>query len=826
MTHIITSVRQTNLWALSKFIRNNKNTVRSINNLSYNLNFFSLHNRSLVTPSFPIRTMATIAASFSSSTDNYSQRIPSLNWSLTSTEVNDRCTKLIQQANATLDSIATATNPDWTSVLGPLAALDRNLETETCVLTFLKDVSTDEQVRSASAVAQSALSAWEVSAGMREDVYKAVKLAIEKLGINTEAGIITAEQAKAANLDHEATRFVERTLRDYRRKGLHLPDTIRKELTGIRTVISDLCIQFQQTLGEWKVTLAFTKEELAGMPDDWISSLDKEKVNDVETGKYVVTLSYPHVVPILKTCTVPSTRAAVEKAFNSRGHPQNTEVLSQIVRLRRYAAKLLGYPSHASYVLEERMAGNPEKVETFLKTLQKDLLPLHKSDLATLNNLKSTEEPNQGTVNMADYRYYQEKDLSMKYNIDHEMIKKYFPLQYTLDAMLKIYETILSLKFVLLPAGSVPTWHPDVQVYAVIDNSQELRSQVNNDLSSIIGPNGWITHNPGELCGYFYLDLHPRPGKYTHAAVFPLLSGCAAGDLPTNTNNNGDRTLPLCAMVCNFPKPTSTAPSLMRHEEVETLFHEFGHVMHHICSRTRFHRFASFRCENDFVEAPSQMLEEWVWSIDTLQLLSNHYQTNEKLPEELCKKLEISRSVHSGLFNTRQIFLALLDYTIHTLPALDLPSNLSFASLVNTNDTSTATSSSTTEGKPLDNVLKQLPPITDDENIEKQLVHLHNTVLLIPWTEGTNFAASFGHLVGGYDAQYYGYLWSEVYANDMAESVFRTSKKGLLDPISGYRYRSCILAPGGARDAADSLKGFLGREPSNAAFLKLKGIGK
>lgn len=771
----------------------------------------------------------------SSAAEEYAQRIPPLVWSLSAAEVNDRCTQLIQKADKILDGIATATLPNWSSVLGPLAALDRDLETETCVLTFLKDVSTDEQVRAASAAAQSMLSAWEVSAGMREDVYLNVTKSIQSLGIDTTSNggniCITPEQSAAANLDVEATRFIERTLRDYRRKGLHLSKEIRDELTGVRTAISDLCIQFQQTLGEWNVTLAFTKEELAGMPDDWINSLDKEKSKETseETGKFVVTLSYPHVVPVLKTCTVPSTRAAVEKAFNSRGHPQNTQVLTQIVRLRRYAANLLGYSSHASYILEERMAGNPEKVVNFLKTLQNDLLPLHNEDLATLNALKNTEEPGKGPVTMADYRYYQEKDLGMKYEIDHETIKNYFPLEYTLQAMLNVYETILSLKFVPLPPNSVPTWHSDVQVYAVIDNSQELRAQVKNDLSSVVGPAGWTTHNPGELCGYFYLDLHPRPGKYTHAAVFPLLSGCAAGDLSTKENST-ERNVPLCAMVCNFPKPTSNAPSLMRHEEVETLFHEFGHVMHHICSRTRLHRFASFRCENDFVEAPSQMLEEWVWDIQTLQLLSNHYQTNEKLSPELCKKLEKSRNAHSGLFNTRQIFLALLDYTIHTLPSLPLPSNVSFAKPTDTSSSSLSStpSSSSVTAKPLDTLLKELPPFTDEENIEKQLVSLHDTVLKIAWTEGTNFAASFGHLTGGYDAQYYGYLWSEVYATDMAEGVFRSSSsgKGLMDPVSGYRYRSNILAPGGARDAADSLKGFLGREPSNAAFLKLKGIGK
>lgn len=519
---------------------------------------------------------------------------------------------------------------------------------------------------------------------------------------------------------------------------------------------------------------------------------------------YEISLSYPHVVPILKLCAVPATRAAVEKAFNSRAVPGNVNALERLVALRREAAGLLGYPSHAAYVLEERMATTPETVTSFLESLGRDLAPLLESDLAALQELKTAEEgAASGPVGMADYRYYMERELKDKYAVDHDKIKEYFPLEHVLDRVLYMYQRMLGLRFEQTPThvtavttetapdpaaesaaalagnaatdapavaeGSIAVWHEEVRAYRVYDAAA-----------------GSSTSD--QAIGVFYLDLHPRTGKYGHAAVFPLVSGCDAGPVSPSRDETAakasGRVMPVCAMVCNFTKPTPSSPSLLRHEEVVTLYHELGHVFHHLLSETRLHYFASFRCETDFVEAPSQMLENWCWVPSMLRLLSGHYEDlNKQLPEDMAAKLVESRKAHAGLLNTRQCFLATFDMRLHTLPATE--------------------------------------SVAESVDTAALLEVLHRDLLRLPMTPGTNFGASFGHLAGGYDSGYYGYLWSEVYAADMFETLFAADP---LNPEAGQRYRRGILARGGSQDAKDFLRELLGREPSNKAFLRQKGL--
>ena len=514
--------------------------------------------------------------------------LPALNWQLTAADITAAADAVIAASTAQLDAVAVSA-PTWGAAIAPLVTMDRDLEARTSAVTFLKDVSTDKAVRDASTAACATLSAYEVAAGMRLDVFKAVKAYAEA----------AAQTAPAGTLDPEAARFVERTLRDFRRRGLDLPEATRKEVEALRTKISAIQVAFAQTLAEDDTKLAFSAEQLGGMPPDFIASLQPAEAAGAEsgsssttTGLLTVTMAYPHVVPILKLCTVPATRSAVEKAFNSRAHPSNTKLLEELAELRRRAAGLLGYPSHAAFVLDERMAKDPATVAAFLSRLRADLAPLHASDLSVLKTLQTREEGAAAVLGMGDYRRMQEIDLQERYAVDGDALKAYFPLGTVLSGMFGIYETLLSVKFAKLagPEVAAHVWHADVDVYEVLEDAEGA--------------------SKGSRLGIFYLDMHPREGKYTHAAVFPLISGCESGPAtPSPSFPAPARVMPVCAMVCNFTKPSEGAPSLLRHEEVVTLFHEFGHVMHHLLSRTRFHRFASFRVEQDFVEAPSQMLE-------------------------------------------------------------------------------------------------------------------------------------------------------------------------------------------------------------------------
>lgn len=311
-----------------------------------------------------------------------------------------------------LDAIATALKEGgkaactWDRVIAPMAELDRELEPATSSVTFCKDVSTDKAVRDAGSAAQAALSAWEIKAGLRKDVYDAV-----------QAYADAHFEADKPQMDPEAVRFVERTLRDYRRRGLALADEPRKKVEELKTRMSDISVAFQQRLAEEDTKLYFTPEQLAGMPPDFVASLATKTAAEVQEATKAappagtdvtyceIELNYPHVVPLLKLCSVPSTRSAVEKAFNSRAHPANTKALEELAELRRQVAGLLGYSNHANYVLEEKMAGNQAKVATFLSDLGRDLRPLHQADLASLLELKKAEEgPDSGPIGMGDYR--------------------------------------------------------------------------------------------------------------------------------------------------------------------------------------------------------------------------------------------------------------------------------------------------------------------------------------------------------------------------------------------------------------------------------------
>lgn len=673
--------------------------------------------------------------------------------------------RFISESTQVLDSVAASiAAPSWSSTIAPLIALDRDGEALNASITFIKNVAVDKAIRDASSSAATLLSSFEVTAGMRHDVYSAV------------AAYAVSEEAK--RLTGEAGRFVSHTLRDFKRRGLHLPEETRVQVQATRTAISDATLEFQRCLAEVDAKLYFTAAQLAGLPPDFISSLPTAEEVQVAAAPqfklslplplppftpgevyFELSLSYPHVVPLLKLCAVPSTRAVTEYYFNSRAHPGNTALLEQVVALRSRAAALLGYPNHAAYVCEDKMVGDVPTVTSFLSRLAVDLKHAATVELESLMARKrAAEGEGAAPITMWDYRYYMEGEVGEKYSVDFNAIREYFPLATVTRNMMAMYERLLNLKISEVTEGDTRVWHEEVQLFDVKDATS------------------------GETLGYFYLDMYPRPGKYSHAAVFPLISGCEGGPPTPVKSGDSERIVPVCAMLCNFNK---AAPSLLRHEEVVTYFHELGHVCHHLLSSTRFARFASFRCEQDFVEAPSQMLENWCWTPATLCALSGHHtDASKKLPEADAVALARTRIAHAGISNIRQVFLATFDMTLHTRPA-------------------------------------DLDARAEDVKVAELLQSLHSSVLGIPMTPGTCFGASFGHLCGGYDSQYYGYLWSEVYACDMFESMFSADP---MNAAMGLRYRERILSRGGSQDARDFLRDFLGREPSTAAFLKQKGL--
>ncbi|KAJ1927281.1 metalloendopeptidase [Tieghemiomyces parasiticus] len=667
-----------------------------------------------------------------------------LNWSYTPEQISAAGDKYVNGKKELLDKIAALPLDQATfeNVLQPLGQHENDTTGELMVITFFQHTSPDKALRDASTEVEKRLQEFEIECAMREDVYKVVDAVYQR--------------TDRAALAPEDRRLLEKTHLDFRRNGLALPKDKQEQLKALHKRLADLSIQFARNVNEADTEVTFTKDELLGMPDDFLAGRETKEV-DGQT-QFVVTTKYPDLFPILTLAKREATRQRLQYAYDTRCK-ENIGLLEEAIRVRQESATLLGYPDHASYVLEEKMAKSPTRVNEFLTELRGKLLPLGHDEIAKFiayqREVKDAlGEPlsGAGTIYSWDYRFYMNQVKEREFEVDDEAVKQYFPMERVTQGMLEIYQTVLGLKFTEVKDANV--WQEDVQLYEVWDKAS------------------------GDFVGHFYLDLFPRKGKYNHAACFPIRAGSRLAD--------GTYTTPVNAMVANFSKPTPNAPSLLKHDEVTTYFHELGHVMHGLCSQTKWARFHGTNTENDFVEAPSQMLENWCWEPEVLKGLSGHYETGKPIPEELLNRLVKSKNVCAGLSNLRQLFFGLFDLKVHSKPADGSDQKVDVIALWRS--------------------MRQDVTLIKDGQDDKET-----------WP-----AAGFGHIMGGYDAGYYGYMWSQVFSADMFYSRFKV--EGVMNPKTGHDYRYEILKPGGSRDGMEHLKAFLGREPKIDPFLKSLGL--
>ncbi|ORY69423.1 hypothetical protein BCR35DRAFT_307983 [Leucosporidium creatinivorum] len=650
-------------------------------------------------------------------------------WPSSAQQITSLADQAIVSSDELLSTIVNQQDKTFESVVRPLAihAGEEAKLVETGL--FMQYISTNKEVRDASVEADKKLQDYSLTALTRLDVYQALLSARQH---TEEHGI---------QLNPEEKRLLDRLILDRERNGLGLEESKRNELLEIKKRIMSLEVDFQKNCNEENGSLLFTAAELDGVPD--IEGYKKEG------DKYRVTFKTPDIVPVFKFANLPSTRKAAVLGYEGKTL-QNAPLLAEMVKLKEKAAKMLGYQSHAEWVLEVKMARTPSTVFSFLSDLEEKLRPLGLAEREKLLKLKKEEHEKRGwevdeEFRVWDYRYYDRLWTERELSLDETHLSEYFTVTTLIPKILSIYSQLLGISFHPVPRDEEHgglLWHEEAEMYAVRDTVKD------------------------EHLGFMALDLFPRENKYGHAAVWGLIPGFQ--------NAQNERSYPVVAMVANLSKPSPTKPALMKHQDVVTFFHELGHALHGICSWTQFPKFHGTSVARDFVEAPSQMLENWMWEPAVLKSLGKHYLTGEELPDELIDAVVKSKKVNQGLFNLRQVFFARFDMLVHT-----------------------------TE------VDADLTTLWNDTREKTSLVS----------NEGTNVGgqSGFAHIAGGYDAGYYGYLYSQAFSADMYETVFKA------DPLSaeaGKRYREKILKVGGSRDEMDSLKDFLGREPTNEAFLK------
>ncbi len=629
----------------------------------------------------------------------------------------------IARAEEVLEKVVDpATEPTFANILQPLDEIGDILGQANAHWAFMGYVHPVEEVRKAGKIAEEKLQSFGVDLVFREDLYQAVSR--------------FADTEEAAGLKGEQRRLLEFVQRDLRRAGHELDPDMRAALKERSQRLVELAIRFQQSIDASDNVLLVERDDLEGLPDAYIDSLE----TDEETGKLEVTMAYPHIVPFMDNAKLRELRKRASFLFNTRAVEENRPILEEVIRLRQEIADIFEVPSWAHHVLEERMAKTPNRVAELYEELILPLTAQGEKDIAAMADLLKADTGND-ELQLWDWRYYDTLQRKTEYGVDQYEVAQYLPLDRVLDGLFKLTSETFGLTYQQLETPKA--WHPEVTLYAIHDAGS------------------------GELLGHFYLDLLPREGKFSHAAVSPLIQSRRLAD--------GSYQNPLCAMVANFTKPTADAPSLLQHTELETLFHEFGHVLHQSLGRTELGRFSGTSVERDFVEAPSQIMQHWVWRSDVLKRFARHYETGEEIPDQLVDQLVAARRLNKAVQQLRQIQFGLLDARLHG-PGID---------------------------KDLDAIVR--------ETSELSLMSFH---------DGTFYPASFGHLMG-YDASYYGYMWAEVFGDDMFS---RFEHEGVNSPEVGMAYRKEVLEKGGTIDADEMLVNFLGREPDNSAFLRKLGI--
>ena len=534
--------------------------------------------------------------------------------------------------------------------------------------------------------------------------------------------------------------YLQETMDAFKRNGLDLPAQKRSKVKQLQKDIALNSRIFDTNIASDQTKVTLTEDELVGLDPSFIENLARDAA-----GNYLLGVDYPTYFHVMENCAHEQARKKMFVAFNNRAYPANDDILRTVIAKRNQVAQELGFASYAAFDLDNEMVETPARAYEFLTSLLAQVDKKVAQEIAQLiadlppSVTLSPEEKIKPWDSAFIKNQYKKKYLA----IDERKIAEYFPLEKTIQGLLSIYEQFFSIRFKQVPVSGA--WHEQVTGIEVYDVTTD------------------------ELLGYFLLDLYPRANKYSHA--------CHITIIPATYDDQGRANKAASLVIANFPQATATRPALLERHYVKTFFHEFGHALHALFGRTQMASFAGTNVKRDFVEMPSQMLEEWLADKDILKMVSSHYLTGEPLSDDLIEKIIRLKHFDSGTFVQQQSYYALMALELFGAGA--------------------------------------------DKDPYAVMRELYQS--LFPYklfSEQDHMYASFGHLMG-YGAKYYGYLWSKVFALDLFDEI---KKHGLLNPSIGQHYKDTVLSQGGSQDPNELLQAFLGRKPSKQAFVQDLGL--
>ena len=656
---------------------------------------------------------------------------------ITPSHIQPALESIITENQQAIELLAKIENPGWDTFIHPFEELDERLSKMWDTVSHLNSVIDDEKFRESYRNCLPIISDYASSLAQNEDIYKQYQSVRDSDAFNS--------------FDQAQQKLVDNALRDFRLSGVALPDGKKERYKEIQSELSTLSNRFEQNLldatDHWMLHI-IDEEKLSGLPDTAIA-LAKDQAEQKEIEGWVFNLQAPSYIPFIMFADDRSLRQQIYQAYVTRasemgpdaGRWDNSEIIDNILALRREKAALLGFDDYVDLALQTRMAENASSVSDFLSQLAEAARPSADREFLELTAYASQDGIEE--LMAWDIPYYSERLRQQQYEISQEDVRPWFPLERILEGLFEVVANLYGLS--IKQREDVEAWHPDVQFFEIFDSKGEPR-------------------------GRFFLDLYARKGKR---------GGAWMGDGISRKETAEGVQNPLAWLVTNFSPPMEGKPSLLSHDEVITLFHEFGHGLHHMLTRVAYPAVSGINgVPWDAVELPSQMMENWCWQDEVLEMISGHYETGAPLPKDLVTRLKKAKNFQSGMLLLRQIEFAIFDLSIH-------------------------------RGTVAVNVQQTLDQVRDEIAVFKP-PHFNR------------FQNSFSHIfAGGYASGYYSYSWAEVLSAD-AFSLFE--EKGIFDPDTGRSFLENILEKGGSEDPQVLFTAFRGRKPEIEALLRHRGL--